>query len=97
MEFECSSVKIEALPSGRIRVIADDAAPTPNEIWSKAQVAHALRVTPRTIGSYMRHKTNPIPHTKIGRSVRFLRKDVEEWLALTGDRHHCARVSAIFC
>jgi hypothetical protein len=79
MEFECSQITIKTLPSGRLYVTSNDAAPA-DEQWNKQQCAKFLNVSIQTLQNYMRRDVEPIPHSKIGRFPRFSRKAVEGWL-----------------
>lgn len=67
------------MPDGRLRVTLTDAIPM-DEVWFKKECSVRLRVTNRTLETYMHRPRHPIPYSKIGKHPRFSRKDVEEWL-----------------
>lgn len=50
------------------------------EILTITEVAALLKLSKRTICTLMVQPTNPLPFLKIGRSVRFRKSDVDEWL-----------------
>jgi excisionase family DNA binding protein len=66
------------LAKGGMKV--DDSESTDNqEILTTPEVAKELRVCSRTV-TYRRER-GEIPYLKLGRSVRFLRRDIEAYIA----------------
>ena len=49
-----------------------------NQLWSVNRLAEYLDVPPATIRDW-RHKRK-IPYCKVGRHIRFVPSDIEEWL-----------------
>lgn len=47
---------------------------------TRAEVAQWLKTSTRTIDRWRTMRLNPIPHMKIGGSVRFGQEAVEQWL-----------------
>jgi excisionase family DNA binding protein len=55
-----------------------------HEVMTKAELADYLRISRRTVDDWMRE--GKLPYWKIGRAVRFKRKDVVEHLDRTCSR-----------
>jgi len=66
---------IEPDPAARDRV--DLAQP----LLTAANVAELLGIPRSSIYDYARRKHDPLPSVEIGRHRRFIRRDVEAWLA----------------
>ena len=51
------------------------------EILTAGEVAAMLRISKRQVYALAQDSENPIPSIRIRTSVRFLRKDLEAWIA----------------
>ena len=51
-------------------------------LLTKREVTHLIPVTERTVDRYRFRKVNPLPFVELSpRNIRFLRSDVEKWIA----------------
>lgn len=61
--------------------------PENDEVWTVADVAHHLKMSPRQVWELTRRRGQlrsdyPIPHIKIHRkALRFRKRDIQQWLA----------------
>lgn len=53
--------------------------PSPSELLDSKEAASFLRVTPRTLRNW-RHRGDGPPYIKLGRAVRYTKKDLEDWI-----------------
>ncbi len=57
----------------RVRLVDD-------ELLTVREVASELRITVFTVYRLMRNKRNPLPHMRIGRSIRIPRNKLLQWI-----------------
>lgn len=75
--IKASAVTIRQSKGGFSLEISD-AQPAP--LWTKEECAKFLKVTPRTIESYIKRKNRPLPHTLVEGLLRFDEQEVRQWL-----------------
>ena|SRR6267378_1912979 len=55
-----------------------------SEVLTVAEAAALLKVPPSSIYEWTRyrgsHRGTPLPHRKIGKYIRFLRSEIDEWI-----------------
>lgn len=77
--IRCSSLTIRPNADGSgLNLEIDN--PEPSPIWDKEQVAELLKVTPRTVETYVKRKRSPLPHHMVGGLLRFDEQAVREWM-----------------
>lgn len=57
-----------------------------SEFLTINEIAQMLKLSKRTICNLMLDNNNPIPALRIGRSVRFRKDAVNEWLKTLGEK-----------
>src|SRR5437867_11385711 len=50
-------------------------------LWTKKDLAAYLHVDPSTVRRWMRDRRNPLPHRYVGRHPRFVKQEVDAWVA----------------
>ncbi|MBI2216355.1 MAG: helix-turn-helix domain-containing protein [Candidatus Rokubacteria bacterium] len=51
------------------------------KLWTKKDVATYLSVDPSTVRRWMRDSRNPLPHRYVGRHPRFVKQEIDAWIA----------------
>jgi predicted DNA-binding transcriptional regulator AlpA len=81
--IECDGFQVAATENGRVRVLLqrpDAPEPALDPIYDKPGIARRLMTTERSIDTYMRLRTEPIPYSKLHGAVRFVESEVMAWL-----------------
>ena len=50
-------------------------------LWTKKDVAAYLNVDPSTVRRWMRDTRIPLPHRYVGRHPRFVKREIDAWVA----------------
>jgi excisionase family DNA binding protein len=51
------------------------------KLWTKKDVATYLNVDLSTVRRWMRNRSNPLPHRYVGRHPRFVKLEIDAWIA----------------